>query len=81
MGIWGFICNGMKILAYIFDPNRKARAERKKIWAEFQDIQKDYRKALADKKPQLAAQLGKQLKDMRAEYKFISVYEYGKKEK
>jgi len=80
MGIWEFICNGMKILAYIFDPNRKARAERKKIWAEFKALEVQYRQAFADKKPQLAAQIGKQMQDMRDEYEFISVYEYGTKE-
>jgi len=79
MDIWGFLVNGLKLLCYIFDPNKKARAERKKIWREFKDIEEQYRVALAEGKPQLAAQLGKKMKDMRDEYDFISVYEYGTK--
>jgi len=79
MGIWSAIVNLIKIAAYFFDPNKRARAERKSIWAKFQGIQKEYRQALADGKPQLAAQLGKQMQDMRDEHAFISVYEYGTK--
>jgi len=79
MGIWELITNLVKLAVYFFDPNRKAREERKKIWKDFKDLETQYRQALADGKPQLAAQLGKKLQDMREEYKFISVYEYGDK--
>ena len=81
MGIWALIVNLVKIAAYFFDPNLRARKERQKIWGEFKALEVQYRKAFADKKPQLAAQIGKQMQDMRDEYKFISVYEYGTKTK
>lgn len=81
MEIWSAIVNLLKIAAYFFDPNRKARAERKQIWDDFKGLETQYRQALADKMPQLAAQIGKQMQDMRDRYEFISVYEYGTKEK
>ena len=81
MGIWQLIVSVVKIIGYFFDPNLRARREREKIWGEFKDLQDQYRKALANKKPRLAAQIGKQMQDMRDEYKFISVYEYGTKTK
>ena len=81
MGIWALIVNLVKIAAYFFDPNLRARKEREDIWRDFKALQVDYRKALAGGKPRLSAQLGKQMQDMRDEYAFISVYEYGTKTK
>ena len=81
MGIWQLIVAVVKIIGYFFDPNLRARREREKIWEDFKVLQDKYRQALANKKPQLAAQIGKQMQDMRDEYEFISVYEYGEKTK
>jgi len=79
MEILALIGNLLKLACYFFDPNRKARAERKQIWEEFKEKEVQYREALAAGKPRKAAQLGKQLQEMRDKYKFISVYEYGTK--
>ena len=79
MEIWALIVNLVKLAVYYFDPNRKARAERKQIWEEFKAIEVQYREALAASKPRKAAQLGKQLQEMREKYAFISVFEYGTK--
>lgn len=62
-----------KVLSYILDPNVKRRAERAKVFAQFQDLQKQYRQALADGKPQLAARVAKEMQDLRDQYEFLNV--------
>jgi uncharacterized membrane protein YgaE (UPF0421/DUF939 family) len=61
------------VLAYFFDPRTKEREERKKVFSQFKEIETQYRQALADGKPQLAAQIAKQMQDMRDQYKFLNV--------
>jgi uncharacterized membrane protein YgaE (UPF0421/DUF939 family) len=61
------------VLAYFFDPRTKEREARRKVFAQFKDLEFQYRQALADNKPQLAAQIAKQMQDMRDQYKFLNV--------
>jgi len=73
MGVWSAIKHLLTIFAYFFDPRVRVRRERKKVYDDFKELEAQYRKALANKKPQLAAQIAKQMQDMRDEYKFLNV--------
>ena len=71
--IWAVFKSLLQIIAYFFNPDVKARAQRLEAWNKFQDLQKQYRQALAENKPQLAAQIAKEMQDLRDKYKFVGV--------
>jgi hypothetical protein len=61
------------VLAYFFDPRMKERKEREKVFNQFKELETQYRQALADKKPQVAARIAKQMQDMRDKFKFLNI--------
>ena len=71
-GIMGALGNVLKLLTYFFDPGERDRRRKEKSWKEFRGIEADYRKALATGDPQMAAQLDKKMREMRAKHKFLN---------
>ena len=70
-GILETIKNLFKVLAYFFNPKLRKQREREKIWKLFKNIEKEYRRALKDGDPMRVAQLDKEMREMRAKYKFL----------
>lgn len=64
--------NTLSILAYFFNPEVREKRDRKRDFNKFKVLEQEYRKALANKNPQEAARIAKQMKDLRAEYKFVN---------
>ena len=71
-GIMGAIGSILKLLTYFFDPKERDRRRKEKTWKEFREIEAKYRKALATGDPQMAAQLDKKMREMRAKHKFLN---------
>ena len=72
LGIWGVLKNALSVLAYFFNPKLREKRDREKVWNEFKKLEDQYAKALAGGDPQKAAQLDKQMRELRAKYKYLN---------
>lgn len=72
LGIMAIVKNAFAVLAYFFNPDVRKKRDRKHDIGQFRKMEKNYRKALADKDPALASRIAKAMKDLRAEYKFVN---------
>ncbi|MFC1709716.1 hypothetical protein ACFL2J_06655 [Candidatus Omnitrophota bacterium] len=64
--------NAFSVLGFFFSPEIRKKRDRKADWKSFKDLERQYREALANKDPQKASQIAKQMKELRAEYKFLN---------
>jgi len=70
--IGAMLKNALSILAYFFNPKVREKRDRKKDWAEMKRLEAEYKKALAEGRPQAAAVLDQQMRELRAEYKYVN---------
>ena len=64
--------NALSILAYFFNPELRKKRDRTKDWNEFKRLEAEYKKALAEGRPEACAVLDKQMRELRAKLTYVN---------
>ena len=71
VAVIGLLTAIVPLFLYYFNSAARKRRAKERIWEEFKAIEAAYREALAVGDPVKAANLAKQMQEMRAKYEFL----------